>query len=221
MIFHERDLVAIENGGGALHPSHHADCNGGGEFIREDQVDVGIDDLARLDAIEAGVAGQNFFGECHPHKQSGSWRVTQNPGLMILTSAAERKALLERSSTVAMVGASPKQDRPSHGVFAYLRAHGFDVTPVAPNVSEIHGVKGYPNLTAYAAERGAPDIVEVFRNPSEVLPIVDEAIAIGAKAIWFQLGVVNEEAIDRADKAGLTVVFDKCMKVEHRALVSG
>lgn len=145
----------------------------------------------------------------------------QNPGLMILTSAAERKALLERSATVAMVGASAKPDRPSHGVFAYLRAYGYDVTPVAPNVDEIHGIKAYPNLTAYAAERGAPDIVDVFRKPSELLPIVDEAIAVGAKAIWFQLGVINEEAIDRADKAGLDVVVNKCMKVEHRDLVSG
>ncbi len=145
----------------------------------------------------------------------------QNPGLMILTSAAERKALLERSTTVAMVGASAKPDRPSHGVFAYLRAHGYDVTPVAPRVDEVHGIKAYPNLTAYAAEHGAPDIVDVFRKPSEVLPIVDEAIAVGAKAIWFQLGVINEEAINRADKAGLDVVADKCMKVEHRGLVSG
>ena len=139
---------------------------------------------------------------------------------MILNSAAERKALLERSTTVAMVGASKKPDRPSHGVFAYLRAHGYDVTPVAPNLDEIHGVTAYPDLRAYAAERGAPDIVDVFRKPSEVLPIVEDAIAVGAKAIWFQLGVINEEAIDRADKAGLDVVVDKCMKVEHRDLVS-
>ncbi len=140
---------------------------------------------------------------------------------MILTSAAERKALLERSTTVAMVGASAKPDRPSHGVFGYLRAHGYDVTPVAPKLDDVHGIKAYPNLTAYAAERGAPDIVEVFRKPSEVLPIVDEAIAVGAKAVWFQLGVINEEAINRADKAGLDVVVDHCMKVDHRALVSG
>jgi len=145
----------------------------------------------------------------------------QNPGLMILTSAAERKALLERSTTVAVVGASAKPDRPSHGVFAYLRAHGYDATPVAPALDELHGVKAYPTLTAYAAERGAPDIVDVFRKPADVLPIVDEAIAAGAKAVWFQLGVINEEAINRADKAGLDVVVDKCMKVEHRDLVSG
>ncbi len=147
--------------------------------------------------------------------------MTKNPGLMILTSAAERKALLERSSTVAVVGASAKPDRPSHEVFAYLRAHGYDATPVAPALTDLDGVKAYPSLTAYAAERGAPDVVDVFRRPSEVLPLVDEAVAVGAKAIWFQLGVINEEAIGRADKAGLDVVVDKCMKVDDRDLVSG
>ena len=140
---------------------------------------------------------------------------------MILESDAERKALLERSKTVAVVGASAKADRPSHGVFAYLRAHGYDASPISPTVAELHGIKGYPSLTAYAAERGAPDVVDVFRNPAEVLPVVEEAIAAGAKAIWFQLGVVNEEAIARADKAGLDVVYDRCMKVDHRDLLSG
>lgn len=140
---------------------------------------------------------------------------------MILASGAERKALLERTKTVAVVGASAKADRPSHGVFAYLRAHGYDAVPVSPTVTDVQGVKAYPTLTAYAAEHGAPDVVDVFRNPAEVLPIVDEAIAVGAKAIWFQLGVINEEAIGRADKAGLDVVVDRCMKVDHRDLVSG
>ena len=146
--------------------------------------------------------------------------MTQNPGLMILSSAAERKALLERSTTVAVVGASAKPDRPSHGVFAYLRAHGYDATAVTPALDELYGAKAYPNLRDYAADRGAPDIVNVFRKPSEVLPIVDDAITVGAKAVWFQLGVINEEAINRADKAGLDVVVDKCIKVDHRDLVS-
>jgi predicted CoA-binding protein len=145
----------------------------------------------------------------------------QNPRQVILSTAAERKALLERSKTIAVVGASAKPDRPSHGVFAYLRAHHYDAVPVAPKLDELHGVKAYPNLTAYAAEHGPPDVVDVFRKPADVLPIVDEAIAVGAKAIWFQLGIVNEEAIARADNAGLDVVFDKCMKVEHRDLLSG
>lgn len=139
---------------------------------------------------------------------------------MILDSPSERKALLERSTSIAMVGASPKHDRPSHEVFVYMRAHGYDVTPITPAADEIEGVAAYDSLRDYAAERGAPDIVDVFRKASEVGPVVDEAIEIGAKAIWFQLGVVNDEAIARADAAGLDVVVDECIKVDHRAFVS-
>jgi predicted CoA-binding protein len=120
-----------------------------------------------------------------------------------------------------MVGASDKPDRPSNGVFVYMRAHGYDVTPVTPTLTEVNGIKAYPSLTAYAAEKGPPDVVDVFRKPADVLPIVDEAIRVGAKAIWFQLGIINEEAIARADKAGMDVVYDRCMKVDHRDLVSG
>lgn len=138
---------------------------------------------------------------------------------MILTSAQERLALLERSKTVAVVGASADATRPSHGVFSYLRAVGYDAVPINPTLAEIHGVKAYPSLAAYAAERGAPDIVDVFRKASDVEPIVTDAIAIGAKAIWFQLGIVNESAIAQADHAGLDVVVDHCMKIEHRALM--
>ena len=140
---------------------------------------------------------------------------------MILKTAAELKALLERSTSIAVVGASAKPDRPSHDVYRYLLAAGYKAAPISPTVPELLGVKGYPSLTAYAAEHGAPDIVDVFRKPEDVGPVVDEAIAVGAKAIWFQLGIINEEAIARADKAGLAVVYDRCMKVDHRDLVSG
>jgi predicted CoA-binding protein len=91
----------------------------------------------------------------------------------------------------------------------------FDVTPVNPTLAAIDGVQAYPSLTAYAQERGAPDIVDVFRKPSEVVPIVREAIAVGAKCVWFQYGVINEEAIRLADAAGLKVVVDRCIKVEY------
>jgi predicted CoA-binding protein len=138
---------------------------------------------------------------------------------MILSTPDQRRALLERSKTVAMVGASDNEQRPSHGVFAYLRAHGYDVTPVNPAVEEIHGVKAVATLRDYATDRGAPDIVDVFRKPADVVPIVKDAIAIGAKAVWFQLGIVNQEAIDLANAAGLDVVVDHCMKIEHRALI--
>ncbi|HEV7179902.1 MAG TPA: CoA-binding protein [Candidatus Baltobacteraceae bacterium] len=137
---------------------------------------------------------------------------------MILSSPEERKALLERSASVAVVGASKNPARPSHDVFSYLRNHGYDAAPVNPTIDDVDGVKAYPTIAAYAAERGAPDIVDVFRNAEDVLPVVDDAIAAGAKAIWFQLGIVNQEAIARADAAGLDVVVDRCMKIDHRAL---
>ncbi|MBV8601346.1 MAG: CoA-binding protein [Candidatus Eremiobacteraeota bacterium] len=141
---------------------------------------------------------------------------------MILRTIAQRAALLQRSKTVAMVGASPNPTRPSYFVFSYLRTRGrLDVTPINPAIAAIDGVKAYPSLTAYAQERGTPDIVDVFRRPDQVLPIVDEAIAVRAAAIWFQYGVINEEAIRRADAAGLDVVVDRCIKVESARFDGG
>jgi predicted CoA-binding protein len=134
---------------------------------------------------------------------------------VILETAAERRALLDRSHTIAMVGASPNPTRPSYFVFSYLRTRGrVEIAPINPTITEIDGVRAYPSLAAYAAERGAPDIVDVFRRPQEAPQVAREAVAIGAKAIWFQYGVVNEEAIRIADEAGLDVVVDRCIKVE-------
>jgi len=141
---------------------------------------------------------------------------------VILETVAQRQALLARSKTVAMVGASPNPLRPSYTVFSYLRTQGrFEVTPVNPTIAAIDGVKAYPSLAAYAAERGAPDIVDVFRKPSEVVELTREAIAAGAKAIWFQYGVINPEAIELADAAGLDVVVDRCVKVESARFNGG
>ena len=141
---------------------------------------------------------------------------------MILETAAQRRALLDRSRTVAMVGASANSSRPSYFVFSYLRTRGkFDVTPINPTLAEIDGVRAYPSLAAYAAERGAPDIVDVFRRPDEAPQVTREAIAAGAKAIWFQYGVINQEAIQLADDAGLDVVVDRCIKVESARFDGG
>lgn len=141
---------------------------------------------------------------------------------MILQTAAERRVLLDRSKTVAMVGASSNHSRPSYFVFSFLRTRGkLDVTPINPALSEIDGVRGYPTLAAYAAERGAPDIVDVFRRPEDTPQVVREAIAAGAKAIWFQYGVINDEAIRLADEAGLDVVVDRCIKVESARFDGG
>jgi predicted CoA-binding protein len=141
---------------------------------------------------------------------------------VILRTPSQRLALLERSRTVAMVGASPNPTRPSYFVFSYLRTKGrLDVTPINPAIDAIDGVKAYPTLAAYAAERGAPDIVDVFRKPADAPQVAREAIAAGAKAIWFQYGVVNEEAIRLADEAGLDVVVDRCIKVESARFDGG
>lgn len=141
---------------------------------------------------------------------------------MIVDTVAARRDLLERSKTVAMIGASANQLRPSYTVFSYLRTMTpFEVTPINPTLKEIDGVRAYPSLAAYAAERGAPDIVDVFRKPSEVVPIVQEAISVGAKCIWFQYGIINEEAIKLADEAGLAVVVNRCIKVEWARLSGG
>jgi len=141
---------------------------------------------------------------------------------VILETAGERRALLDRSHTVAMVGASPKHDRPSYFVFSYLRTKGkLDIAPINPTTPAIDGVRSYPSLAAYAAENGAPDIVDVFRRPEEAPQLVRDAIAAGAKAIWFQYGVVNDEAIRLADEAGLDVVVDRCIKVESARFDGG
>ncbi len=141
---------------------------------------------------------------------------------MILNTVSQRRDLLDRSKTIALVGASGNPMRPSYTVFSYLRTRTrYQVTPINPTIAAIDGVTAFPSLTAYAAVHGAPDIVDVFRKPSEVLAVVDEAIAVGAKAIWFQYGVINDEAIARADAAGLEVVVDRCLKVESARFDGG
>ncbi len=141
---------------------------------------------------------------------------------MILRTVGARRELLARSRTVAMVGASPTTTRPSYFVFSYLRTRGvLDVSPINPGVPAIDGVKAYPSLAAYATERGAPDIVDVFRKSESAPQVAREAIAAGAKAIWFQYGVLSDEAIALADDAGLDVVVDRCIKVESARFDGG
>lgn len=127
--------------------------------------------------------------------------------------AAVRR-LLERKPRIAMVGASDNPARDSNRVFAYLQRHGYDVLPVNPVAPEVHGVRSVPDLDA-AAKAGYVDLVDVFRAADQVGPIVDAAIRLKAKAIWFQLGVVNPPAIQKAVDAGLDVVVDRCIKIEH------
>lgn len=141
---------------------------------------------------------------------------------MILTTVAERRALLARARTIALVGASNNPVRPSYFVFSYLRTKGkFGIAPINPTIDAIDGIRAYPSLAAYAAQNGPPDIVDVFRKPAEAPAVARDAIAVGAKAIWFQYGVVNDEAIALADRAGLDVVVDRCIKVESARFDGG
>jgi hypothetical protein len=135
---------------------------------------------------------------------------------MILETAAQRRDLLDRSRTIAVVGASANPNRPSYFVFSFLRTCGtFSVAPVNPMLKDgIDGVPAFATLADYAAKFGPPDIVDVFRKPEEAPQVARDAVAAGAKAIWFQYGVVNDEAIRIADEAGLAVVVDRCIKVE-------
>ncbi len=141
---------------------------------------------------------------------------------MILTTPAQRLGLLARSRTIAMVGASANTTRPSYFVFSYLRTKGhFQVTPINPMLTDIDGVRAYPTLAEYASALGPPDIVDVFRKPADAPAVAREAIAAGARAIWFQYGVINDEAIRLADAAGLDVVVDRCLKVESARFDGG
>jgi len=141
---------------------------------------------------------------------------------VILDTVWARRELLEHAKTVAMIGASANPLRPSYTVFSYLRTQTpYDVAPINPTISEIDGVRAYSSLAEYAQTHGAPDVVDVFRKPSELVPVVREAIAVGAKAIWFQYGVINPEAIALADEAGMNVVVDRCIKVEWARLHGG
>lgn len=123
--------------------------------------------------------------------------------------------ILAATKIIGIVGLSDKPDRPSYSVAAYLQEVGYRIIPVNPMISEVLGEKAYPSLRAVPEPI---DLVDIFRRPEFVPPIVEEAIAIGAKVIWMQLGVVNKEAADRAEAAGLTVVMNSCLSTTHSHL---
>ena len=127
----------------------------------------------------------------------------------------EIEKIIKESKNVAVVGLSNKLGRPSLTVASYLKGQGYRIIPVNPAIQEVGGDKCYPDL---ASVPDRIDIVDVFRKSDEVLPVVDAAIKIGAKVIWMQEGIVNEEAANKAREAGLLVVMDKCMLKEHARL---
>jgi predicted CoA-binding protein len=123
--------------------------------------------------------------------------------------------LLRTAKTIAVVGASDKPGKPSHRVAFYLMHAGFEVYPVNPTITELGGRPAFSDLRSVPVNI---DIVDVFRRPEQVGPVVDEAIAVGAKAVWMQEGIVNEEAAAKARAAGLVVIMDRCVMKEHRKM---
>lgn len=129
------------------------------------------------------------------------------------------RTLLREVRTIAVVGLSPKTDRPSHGVARYLQGAGYQIVPINPGHAEILGERSYPTLAAAAREH-AIDLVNVFRRSALAGAVVDEAIALrpAPRLIWLQLGVVDPAAKTRAEAAGIAFVMDRCLAIEHRAL---
>ena len=128
--------------------------------------------------------------------------------------STEEEILLS-SRVVAVVGLSPNPNRPSYNVASYLKKNGYKIIPVNPEAGEILGEPSYPDLSSIPEPI---DVVDIFRRAEEVPTIVEEAINIGAKAVWMQEGVINQQAAARAREAGLLVVMDRCMRKEHREL---
>jgi uncharacterized protein len=135
------------------------------------------------------------------------------------------RKILATCRTIAVVGLSPQWHRPSFFAAKYMQAHGYRVVPVNPKAAQILGEPCYPSVTAAAkalAEHGSRiDMVDCFRKSEDIAPIAEEAIAIGARCLWMQLGVVNEPAAAAARAAGLQVVMDHCVKIEHARLFGG
>jgi len=120
--------------------------------------------------------------------------------------------ILKNVKTIAIVGISEKPDRDSHQVARYLKDHGYKIIPVNPKYEQVLGEKCYPDLKSIPEP---VDVVDIFRKPEAIPPIVDDAISIGAKVVWMQLGLAHNESAEKARKAGLEVVMSKCIKIEH------
>lgn len=137
---------------------------------------------------------------------------------MRVDDVAGLRRVLQLNRTIAVVGLSASWNRPSYFAAKYMQERGYTIIPVNPGASEILGVKCYPDLASVPVP---VDMVDVFRKPEDVVPIAKEAVRIGAKCLWLQLGVINEEAVALADAAGLDVVMDRCVKIEYARLFGG
>ena len=133
-----------------------------------------------------------------------------------MNSDKELKDILLSAKTIASVGVSGNQEKEIYWIVSYLKGQGYHIIPVNPTATEILGVKSYPDLESVPDKI---DVVQVFRKPEDVPPVVDGAIKAGAKVVWMQEGIVNEEAAQKARDAGLQVVMDTCMRATHRRLI--
>ena len=125
----------------------------------------------------------------------------------------EIRRIFAECRTIAVVGLSSKYDRPSHGVASYMRDLGYEVIAVNPNETEVFGNTAYPDLASVPKKI---ELVDIFRRSDEAGKVVDQAISVGAKAVWMQEGVIDQDAAQRAADAGLMVVMDRCWLKEHR-----
>jgi predicted CoA-binding protein len=142
-----------------------------------------------------------------------------------MNTISDLRRILGSCRTLAVVGLSPQWHRPSFFAAKYMQAHGYRIVPVNPTASEILGERCYPSVTAaaqgLAAEGAKIDLVDCFRRSEDIPPIADEAIAIGARCLWLQIGVIDEASAAKARAAGLDVVMDRCVKIEHARLFGG
>ncbi len=136
--------------------------------------------------------------------------------MLELDNLQEIKKILQDAKSIAIVGLSPKRERPSNLVGGYLIEAGYTVIPVNPGQNKILGLGCFPSLREIGKN---VDVVDIFRRSEDVLPIVKEAIDIGAKTVWMQQGIVNRGAAELAERAGLHVIMDRCIKVDHAHLL--
>jgi predicted CoA-binding protein len=153
-----------------------------------------------------------------PHGTLAAGNPAGSAGAATVEDIAGLRAILARSRVIAVVGLSANWFRPSHFAAKYLQEHGYRVIPVNPNYVEVLGEKCYPDL---AAIPDAVDVVDCFRGAEEMPELAREAVAIGAKVLWMQLGIRSDEAAWIASDAGLEVVMDRCMKIEHARIMGG
>jgi predicted CoA-binding protein len=137
---------------------------------------------------------------------------------VLTAKAPDKRGILQAAKTLAVVGLSRREDRPGYYVPAYMQAAGYRIVPVNPNLDEALGEKAYPDLLSIPEP---VDVVVIFRRSEDVPPVVEQAIQIGAKVVWMQLGIINEAAAERARAAGLEVVMDSCIKIDHQRLIRG